>query len=83
MDFNGSLCVLILPYSFNGLNWSLYVLLISPYASLWVLIGRCSFFYVRMESNVSLWVLISPNSSLWNLMGLYKFLRVLINFNGS
>ena len=43
---------------------SLCVVFISPYASLWVLIGPYSSFSVRMESNVSLWVIISPYSIL-------------------
>ena len=56
------------------------VVLISLYASLWVLIGPYSPFYVRMESNMFLLVLISPYSILWILVGSYKFLCILIKF---
>ena len=61
---------------------SLCVVFISPYASLWVLVGPYSSFYVHMEFNVSLWVIISPYSILWILMGSYKFLCILINSKG-
>ena len=87
MDYNGSLWGFITPLCVVlGSNRSVCVL-ISPYASLWVLIsflgpyaplwnlivsnGFCSSFCVFMDFNGSVWILITPYSSLQISVGPY------------
>ena len=72
-------------FAFMDFIGSLWVR-ISPYLSLWVLIGPYNTFYIRMESNVSLRVFIGPYLSLRIVMVLMdplRFLCVFIDSNES
>ena len=52
-------------------------------SSIWVLIAPYNSFYVRMDANVSLWVLTGPYFSLWVLIGRYSSFYIRMDCNVS